>query len=260
MFLFLRRSLLIGFGVAWSLIALEIAVRLFLPPLQDRLSESPPILVWTHRRNAAVRIATPEFSLPVHTNRLGLVDDETPYEKPPGVYRILLLGDSYTEALQVPQAETFQALLEEALNAGGGEARFEVLNPRYVYASPPAADIQAAWTLTDALIQRLAGEVTADGSRFAIVYMPEREQVDPAFWQASTGQTTFDAPGWNADAPNDGLAQIAARLNAPFLNPLGDFRSEFQRTGEPLFWSIDIHLTAAGHQQRARSIERFLTP
>src|SRR5262249_30743398 len=46
---------------------------------------------------------------------------------PGGRFRILVLGDSYTEGLQVDAP--FPRLLEERLNAGAGEAsRFEVLN------------------------------------------------------------------------------------------------------------------------------------
>jgi hypothetical protein len=47
--------------------------------------------------------------------------------KPPGVFRILVLGDSYTEALQVQLEETFTAILEQTLNAHASATRFEVL-------------------------------------------------------------------------------------------------------------------------------------
>jgi lysophospholipase L1-like esterase len=59
-------------------------------------------------------------------NSHGFRDYERTYEKPPDVFRILILGDSYTEALQVQLHESFPAVLEKKLNAYG-PGKFEVL-------------------------------------------------------------------------------------------------------------------------------------
>lgn len=48
-------------------------------------------------------------------NSQGLRDREHDFTKPPGVYRIAILGDSYAEALQVDAAETFWSILERKL-------------------------------------------------------------------------------------------------------------------------------------------------
>jgi len=53
----------------------------------------------------------------VETNSQGLHDRERPLTKPPGTYRILMLGDSYPEALQVNVETTFWRLLEQRLEA-----------------------------------------------------------------------------------------------------------------------------------------------
>lgn len=66
----------------------------------------------------------------VRINSAGFRDRERSLAKPPGVYRIAVLGDSYAEALQVDLEKTFQAQLERRLNACkafGGKA-VEVLN------------------------------------------------------------------------------------------------------------------------------------
>ncbi len=60
-------------------------------------------------------------------NSHGFRDYERTYEKPSGVFRILVLGDSYIEALQVQLEDSFTALLEKSLNAQGSSTRFEVL-------------------------------------------------------------------------------------------------------------------------------------
>jgi hypothetical protein len=61
-------------------------------------------------------------------NSHGFRDYERAYEKPKGTFRILILGDSYVEALQVALADSFPALLENHLNRlPGDHPRFEVL-------------------------------------------------------------------------------------------------------------------------------------
>jgi hypothetical protein len=51
-------------------------------------------------------------------NSDGLRDTERSFTKPPGVYRIALLGDSATESMQVNMNETYGKVLEARLNNG----------------------------------------------------------------------------------------------------------------------------------------------
>ena len=51
----------------------------------------------------------------IKINSLGLRDEELPIEKPKEEKRILVLGDSYVEALQVPLEQSFLKLLEDKL-------------------------------------------------------------------------------------------------------------------------------------------------
>jgi hypothetical protein len=61
-------------------------------------------------------------------NSHGFRDYERTYAKPKGTFRILVLGDSYTEGLQVALENTFPALLETKLNEDFSPMKFEVLN------------------------------------------------------------------------------------------------------------------------------------
>lgn len=55
----------------------------------------------------------------VRINSDGLRDREHAVAKPPGTFRIAVLGDSYTQALQVPLEQTFCAVLEHELERKG---------------------------------------------------------------------------------------------------------------------------------------------
>lgn len=68
----------------------------------------------------------PQYGHEVSFNSGGMRDREHQTEKPAGVFRILLLGDSFMEALQVPFERSFPSLLERKLNLAGG--RVEVIN------------------------------------------------------------------------------------------------------------------------------------
>ena len=57
-----------------------------------------------------------EFSVETSRNSLGYHDVEHTFQKPEGTFRVLILGDSFVEAIQVPLEKTFHKILEKELN------------------------------------------------------------------------------------------------------------------------------------------------
>jgi len=84
---------------------------------------------WTLRPNAS-GVVTGENKQEVRINNLGFRDRERNYEKPPETFRVAVLGNSWTEALQVPLEKTYPAVLEAELRRNGcfDGKRIEVLN------------------------------------------------------------------------------------------------------------------------------------
>jgi len=62
----------------------------------------------------------------ITTNSKGLRSPETSYSKPDGVYRIVVLGDSFTFGHGVNDHETFSRCLDRRLNSG--KRKYEVIN------------------------------------------------------------------------------------------------------------------------------------
>lgn len=69
-----------------------------------------------------------EFSTSYNINSLGFRDYEYSIDKPNKVFRILMLGDSYTEGWGVEIDETFSKIVEKLLNSDIANDKFEVIN------------------------------------------------------------------------------------------------------------------------------------
>lgn len=127
-----RVLLLLG-GLLAPLLALEVFVRLLgLAPPHAPLAAiwtSHPLYGWFHQPDSGGVLYNDynEFQVELHINARGLRDREIGYANPEGKFRILVLADSYGEAIQVPLEETYSKQLESLLNASGGQA-FEVIN------------------------------------------------------------------------------------------------------------------------------------
>lgn len=67
-----------------------------------------------------------EYNQLVRFNNFGLNAPDYTLEKPPGVFRILIVGDSFAQGVQVAQEQGFPWLLQETLTSGGQQV--EVIN------------------------------------------------------------------------------------------------------------------------------------
>lgn len=79
--------------------------------------------------NRVARHTSPEYSVVYNTNSIGFRDRDHTIKKNPNVFRIVVLGDSFTEALQVPLEQTFPYLLEQKLNSNSNiQKEIEIIN------------------------------------------------------------------------------------------------------------------------------------
>jgi hypothetical protein len=122
----LWRCLLVLLSTAFTFGIFELAVRIGFDRYQcnDQLG-------WTYLpgKRALVFNRTGEFSHFVSFNGDGLRDREPPLERDLNAFRILLLGDSFSASLQVPQGQSFPKLVEDQLaSAAVTGRRIEVRN------------------------------------------------------------------------------------------------------------------------------------
>ena len=111
-----KRELLLACAVFLALPTLaELALRVAHVPFDAQLYGPDRDLGWVLRPGVTGRVST-ETPQTVHINSQGFRDAERTYEKPSITYRIAVLGNSWTEALQVPMEKTYVSLLQQDLN------------------------------------------------------------------------------------------------------------------------------------------------
>lgn len=169
--------------------------------------------------------------------------------------------------LTVPYLRDIPPVVQKLGSSGilGGEGVVRAGHPTtpvdfFVYQSPPDAQFQAAWSLTEAIIKRLRDEVDRRGAKLAVIIIGAPEQVYPA-----EGERMLAAnPGLQGltidlELPNRRLNDFLTAENIPHLDLLPVFRqAAADPNTPPLHFRHDGHWTAAGHQLAAGAIYKFL--
>ncbi len=147
----------------------------------------------------------------------------------------------------------------------GGEARIRAAHPAvpvpfYVYQTPLTNEWQSAWQLMEAIIVDLQAQVEANGSRFAVVIIPAKEQVYPAQWEKTlAANPALQTKTWDLTLPNQQLTTILTRHQIPYLDLLPIFRQMAQDSPEtPLYFVHDGHWTENGHALAGEAVSQFL--
>ncbi len=120
----LGNVVLLGISLAFALGMTEFAVRMVAPQPtglshQDRFGLA---MHWP-----GITRYLPQYGHSVSLNSAGMRDREHVLAKPAGTFRVLLMGDSFMEALQVPFDSSMAALLARGLEERTG-SRVEVIN------------------------------------------------------------------------------------------------------------------------------------
>lgn len=121
---FFVNSLIVLFSFTVSLILAELGLRFWLLGTFSSTTTHSTIMLWRPdsalgwmlRPNIDVWLRTTDYSINFQTNSKGFNDVEHIYMKPPGVSRVVVLGDSFMEAYQVPLSASFAQQLSLKLN------------------------------------------------------------------------------------------------------------------------------------------------
>jgi hypothetical protein len=118
--------ILLAIGLSLALVSGEFLVR-FVIPTSTVAYRFDPDVGYVLQPSGTFRWVGPDYDVRVTSNAAGFHDVEHARAKPPGTYRIVVIGDSMVEALQVPIADAFTRLLEGRVGAWAGRP-VEVVN------------------------------------------------------------------------------------------------------------------------------------
>ncbi|MCA9050278.1 MAG: hypothetical protein KDA89_16195, partial [Planctomycetaceae bacterium] len=116
--------------VVLMLVTCEVATRLFARVPRD-VSMRDPLIGRRFEPGLNEFVYNAEIDAPVllRTNRWGFRGEDVSEEKPAGVRRVAVLGDSYTAAMALEEDQTFCGRLEQLLNKSSSDgAAWQVLN------------------------------------------------------------------------------------------------------------------------------------
>jgi lysophospholipase L1-like esterase len=116
---FLSHLFLVFFGIVTGLLILEVGIRVTLQDIVSRPNKYyryHQVLGWEKIPNSSGKFKSSEYRFSVRYNAKGLRDQDYSYKKTPGIFRILLLGDSFVEGYGVEAEQIFGEVLEKKLN------------------------------------------------------------------------------------------------------------------------------------------------
>lgn len=110
------KAVLVICAVLLAPVLFELFLRIATPPPQNLTKlKSSSLFIQENKPNAAFPYRGPEFDNLISINSYGFRDDEFYPQKPAGVTRIAVLGDSQEEALQVKLEDTWQKVMARSL-------------------------------------------------------------------------------------------------------------------------------------------------
>ena len=145
------RVLLVLAAVAFSLLLVEGALRvlgLFPPrsPYHSQFVEYDAARGWRNVPGASGHYTTDEFHVALDYNARAYRGPLHAYEKPAGVFRVLVLGDSFVEGFTVPREARVSEILERLMSTDG--RRVEVIA---LGTSGYGTDQQLLWLIDEGL-------------------------------------------------------------------------------------------------------------
>jgi hypothetical protein len=125
---------------------------------------------------------------------------------------------------------------------------------REVYLNEVGDDWRNAWETTEALLARVQATADAASIPLLVVLSPSEWQTYDDLWPELVGDGSQAKRRFSPGAPNERLAEIAARQGITLLDLRPVFRAEVEAGAPPVIFRKDGHWTEHGHAVAARAV------
>jgi hypothetical protein len=134
---------------------------------------------------------------------------------------------------------------EETSQQLHGFESYRALSHWSVYENPPDDATDAAWKVTESILDRFAADCRADSARFIVFAMPLKLEVDDAWRDEVIKGTHADAARLDMGYPYRRLRAFCATHGIEYYYPLEDFRATAAH--ETLYFQKDSHPNVRGN-------------
>ena len=179
------------------------------------------------------------------------------------VDRLRICRFAYDRATSIPSLRrlSIRLGLTEAPLLQSGE-RIVLVPPEWrVLEREPVPLIRTAWRATEVLLKALHSQVSEE-ARLAVLYVPPREAVVPARWEAMKRQFDITEEKWDVHQVAKTLSQICQRHAIDFIDPTSWFQAVAMSTdssGRELYYKLDRHWNANGHRLAGAIMAEYVT-
>lgn len=120
-----------------------------------------------------------------------------------------------------------------------------------IYVTPNLPEVDYAWRVTEALLERLRDRTAAAGGQLLILYAPAQHIVLGDICRDLGRKYGLPATSCDHRQLPKGLAEMTARLGIPFIDPVPELEAEAARLeplGRRLYYRLDGHWNADGNR------------
>ena len=127
-----------------------------------------------------------------------------------------------------------------------------------IFKKPVSQRAGEFWHATDPAILQLHELCRSQGIDLIVLFIPDRYQVETAYWLQWLRKYQLKAGDFDLNAPNKHVADLCALNGIHFMDPTSALRS-LQTSEGQMYWHIDSHLAPRGHAVIAKSLAEYLT-
>lgn len=112
--------------------------------------------------------------------------------------------------------------------------------------------------LTQETILKIAELAKKSNTRFILMILPDRYQVDASYWKQWLTKYRFDPGQYDLKAPNSVIEEFCRREGLECVDALPALLKAQEMDSRPLYWKIDNHLAARGNEVIASHLAEYL--
>jgi lysophospholipase L1-like esterase len=127
-----------------------------------------------------------------------------------------------------------------------------------VYSTETIPKLENAWERTRRLLVKLSREARDNGSRFAVVYVPNNMELDEDAWRYGMLRYQINEASWDRRLVLRRLQGITGQASIPLLDLTTALRAVDLGPQKRPYFQEDGHWNAAGHAAAGRAVQGFL--